>query len=969
MGTYTGAITLVSVSDGASGSSNVYSIQASPVALYKDFLDENTIQYSNAENITYYVFKTNDSGHTELLSPNSDYDSNLEIVTGGHTYSNIWSCLNGLKVDLNGTIINDALSDARINYEEIVSGNLVDAYVRFNINNFLAYTKPASPSAGRDSDYNKLLEAQTQLRGTNCAIMFRVYNYQSGAVVPLLGDLLVSNAVISQFNTTEHMAQFALTTGKMQVAINNSLMEFAETGLQIYGTGLEIFDTNNINDRKSLLRYDTTTQSLHIEGSGTFSGNIYADSGYFTGDVVANSFNGSVGTVCSFHMEEDGLYSNDWHYIYNKTNDTSVMWYVKTSDTEIVSGREYFINTGTSDNPVYTLVNDPQLLDLPNYYVHISNGKTYYENVAQQGEPDNFQPVENPIDADINNYYEQSISANIELLGAEGAIYAKNIYLGTGAQIEEYIKLGNAYIRNPDIATGRTFIESGSVRLTDEGLLYLGSLVLNGNASSISGSNWKINDGDAYFNNVRVSGVISTTVFEQDRIQAVGGSMIFKPSYHVESISGNVVTVDTVTDLPRESGEESYIITVDDSGNYSAPILITNADVNLSNLQITLPEYLPTTDTSIDSGKTYYKLEDNTYVVVSNPVAAELDQYYEHWSYTGITSIVNIGPDGTYILAANSGRSALGRYAAPSGFGIVEFDSSSTDIKPQVFIGNLDDLSALTGIQASGWGLYGQNVYLTGSLTTLVDPLEGYAGINTENDVTATKFGDSDTSEIVFWAGSDSAEAADIRDAKFQVTQHGSMYAAQGVFEGAILTNSTIEGASIRTAKIFGSNTSDYGLGIFDTNDGIAFGTVDNNDIETINYILGLDGFRVGSDNFITIDNGNVDFIGRNFYVQLLETEQYTNLPILQITNNSITALQRLTSPVTTVGHLTFGNDYIVFGNNNVNITIDNNSNNKEIAFTADQTKLQNTIYFDTVMQYKKTSSELGYDLYIGTES
>ena len=39
----------------------------------------------------------------------------------------------------------------------------------------------------------------------------------------------------------------------------------------------------------------------------------------------------------------------------------------------------------------------------------------------------------------------------------------------------------------------------------------------------------------------------------------------------------------------------------------------------------------------------------------------------------------------------------------------------------------------------SGYGLYGENVYLTGSLVTLVKG-NSYAGVNTLNGVTATKF-------------------------------------------------------------------------------------------------------------------------------------------------------------------------------------------------------------------------------------
>jgi len=47
----------------------------------------------------------------------------------------------------------------------------------------------------------------------------------------------------------------------------------------------------------------------------------------------------------------------------------------------------------------------------------------------------------------------------------------------------------------------------------------------------------------------------------------------------------------------------------------------------------------------------------------------------------------------------------------------------------------------------TGLGLYADNVFLNGSLTTKVDD-DSYAGINTIGEATATVFGNKDTLEL-----------------------------------------------------------------------------------------------------------------------------------------------------------------------------------------------------------------------------
>jgi hypothetical protein len=79
--------------------------------------------------------------------------------------------------------------------------------------------------------------------------------------------------------------------------------------------------------------------------------------------------------------------------------------------------------------------------------------------------------------------------------------------LGSGANITEYIQLGNAYIYNPNREDGsnRSFIsiknnDNNIFNLTDDGNMTIGNITINGNTSSMAGEKWSINPEKASFN-------------------------------------------------------------------------------------------------------------------------------------------------------------------------------------------------------------------------------------------------------------------------------------------------------------------------------------------------------------------------------------------------------------------------------------------------------------------------------------
>jgi hypothetical protein len=190
------------------------------------------------------------------------------------------------------------------------------------------------------------------------------------------------------------------------------------------------------------------------------------------------------------------------------------------------------------------------------------------------------------------------------------------------------------------------------------------------------------------------------------------------------------------------------------------------------------------------------------------------------------------------LIGINSGRSrvGVGGKILPRGLTLTSLEETS----PKLYLGDLSQL----GSDYSGYGLYADNVYLNGSLTTKSDT-GSYAGVNTLSGVSGDTGVVGTTSNIIFWAGAENTSDDAIRKANFQVTEDGHVY----------LANSLIAGSEIRAAKIRGWNkdTGEAALSIYDTNTGISFRTDEDTDDKEL-FAIGVNGLKVGENYFIKID-------------------------------------------------------------------------------------------------------------------
>lgn len=757
----------------------------------------------------------------------------------------------------------------------------------------------------------------------------------------LEGQVLYTKIVEFVYGTNDALAKFSLNAYDITASIDSTALTFNEQGLFINNGGFGI----NAGDIK-LLEYDDENQSLFIKGNGEFTGTVYATNGTFKGTVYATDgeFNGTItannGTIGGFKINENSLVSinNDIQLIGNNGE------YIKTTDTSFNSEKTYY----ELKNEEYVETTDTSFDSEKTYYEFIQNGK----------------------------------------------IIAKNIELGEGAIISNYIKLGNSYIYNPNFNSGR-FIEvtdengNSYISIKNDGVATFGSITIDGTKSEISGNNFTITPERSNFSNVDITGTIHSSVFEIGKTQSVGGSMLFRESAEIQTIT--------------ENDDNSYTI-------------ITRTEIDLKEKSLVLlsgQENIYGEVSYADKKHfTYIIKSDNSKSLIGSKVIIHLADYSSE--------------SGKYInnlLIGINSQDSPNTNLFGNAITFRDFENIKAGTKyepdynePKLLLG---DLSSLEKLNINGYGLYGDNVYLKGSLTTQVrDGL--YAGINTLSGAAAIKFAE-DNSKIVFWAGSPGTDTASIQASLFQVTEAGSLYAQKGLFEGSIITNSIIQASSLYAINIFGGKESktsplniydvdpNYGGIVFRKRDkfkvttdkevsiekdyfikdtennyikvsidkfesGITYyeyapiiidnenGTIKNEGTE--NLRLSSIGFSIdkGTSYFVKIENNKIFFNGEQLNATSIMTGS-TGSNFLKLSESLIQAYKQ-GEINTLLGYLTWNisngaNFYSICIDENNNITQDNN----QILLSTNLVQVKNNINFGNKLKYE--SSDYGYDLYV----
>ena len=567
----------------------------------------------------------------------------------------------------------------------------------------------------------------------------------------------------------------------------------------------------------------------------------------------------------------------------------------------------------------------------------------------------------------------------IILDGNAGTIFANSITLGSNITIADSIKLGEAYIRNP-LNSQTPFIEAGALKLFDKGLIQIGDILLDGTDSENSkiwGNNFYITSDRAEFSNVSVSGEIETVIFKTNSVQAAGGAMIFRPSYKIKEV------IDNTYILQEESLDmlEHNVWVVDYDGKQYAGVVTAQSDY--IHLTIEFDEVFPVDPkTIIDLGykkgyhltldktpvenKIYYCNKNDTETIVydkdsvpdlineTEPIGtlnnqqileSNLQQYELNNGVYGwnLSNKYEYFARQETIIGINSGNTKIGdNLIYPCGLTITELGAEN----PKLYMGDLSQLGRINNysFENHGHGLYADNVYLNGSLTTYTKENGLYAGINTIGGAKANKSLTNSDARIIFWAGAKNNEDDAIREAPFQVTEDGYVYVENSIFAGG-----TITGAEIYTAKIYGND--EFGaLSIYDASKGISFKSREDTEV----FSIGNMGLTVGESLFIKIENDQAIF----------KTKDSTNYLSIQEIDN-VPALYHHHSNDQQCGmYFEEGRTLFKFSNNQTiteSLEITTNSVNIKQQFEISQDNL------NVKMQYKAV--EGGYDLYIVASS
>lgn len=562
----------------------------------------------------------------------------------------------------------------------------------------------------------------------------------------------------------------------------------------------------------------------------------------------------------------------------------------------------------------------------------------------------------------INTNNLTSANESVILDGTNGKITAENIELGNGAEVRDQISFKGAdgtvaYLQNPSRHDG-IVLNAGDIKLRTSGVLEFGDIKIFGDKinPTIKSSLWTIDKDKAVFNNVIAQGgTIENVVFKNSTVQGAGGIMFFKPSYSGTSISGTdtetIFTVEetglTVGDHVIVNGQEGDVTTVEQTK-------VTISGVKFGeNKTVTIIKLY--NNKLVDGA---INLTDNLLIGV-NSLRAEQSQN----ETTGKNQDCHLFRGGLTVTLPTVVTETIGTGETQT---VVKYPN-----KPNLFIG---DLYPITG--KPGYGLYGDNVYLNGTLTTKVksDKSPTYAGVNTIDgyNVDENLFKDKDASQkIVFWAGSIGEDKKSVQQAPFQVTDKGNLYAKAGTFTDSIFSNSRIEGSEIRgadiyTARIHGWIPEDGGnksgeLSVYNTSNGIVFREEPTNpgEIGTELFSIGENGLKTSKKNFITVGR-SIIFSGDNFEIERPSSR-------ISLSENKLSYLSL--GPKGDV----VGDTSIKFSEKSFSIDITNSN-----KFLVENSKItskeifsaQKNILFGNSLEYRKATEgqvEVGYDLYIKT--
>ena len=333
----------------------------------------------------------------------------------------------------------------------------------------------------------------------------------------------------------------------------------------------------------------------------------------------------------------------------------------------------------------------------------------------------------------------------------------------------------------------------------------------NSYASGALGTGWKISsNGEAEFTNISARGKISSSVFEHNKVSAIGGSLYITPTVHMPMASGSI-TEEAENEIPtgyylvswdygetfttEVSGAGGRAWKVGDEVRLEGIVVKTNGETVLQQIDITnATAFIASIEgNNVTARVPISQSQLTTSLTDGHFIEGTLLIFYG----TKLEGQDELQKSGIYLTAVDTEGPFIDVYDI----------KGETETMPAVRMGRLSGIKDMNfgANSLSGYGLYSTNAYLTGQLTLPNAGVSNQSIIGYKKEVEDAYFTIQNTtdtgSEIRFWAGGEyPAIGGEI--APFIVTQDGSLYATKGIFEGTVRAKDGYFSGVIKSAGI-----------------------------------------------------------------------------------------------------------------------------------------------------------------------
>ncbi|MCS3827448.1 hypothetical protein GGP85_002918 [Salinibacter ruber] len=373
-----------------------------------------------------------------------------------------------------------------------------------------------------------------------------------------------------------------------------------------------------------------------------------------------------------------------------------------------------------------------------------------------------------------------------DLLAYNGSVWTdkdpSEIKVGNADKLDGYE--ASSFTRKAEDAT-----VTGQWTFKDRITLDSAQIRTSGAATGFSSSGTIIDDQESWFDDVQVRGTLFAREFEVKKLDVSRGEHIFGPGggkvKEVVSQDGTTATLDFEENPGIKAGDYCLI-----------------KETNATDGAIAIEIRLEATSTGSTVDFNVLNSGDNTY----RQVEAGDDVVVVASSNSGRDSMVYVNPYGPYIDTVG---------------GLSDF-SAWDNRSPGARFGNIAGMPSIGGQNPSGSGLWGDNVYLEGTIVANQGAIADSVTVGSTNakdlaseSFVTTKAGDAESNAISYADGLDSSVRSDLSDAFEDAVKDGDTIIEGGVIATDLVTLDSIAFSPVESDSVIASiNSSSEGIEI-----------------------------------------------------------------------------------------------------------------------------------------------------------